>query len=44
MMPLPGRRKARKLEKVENPCRTATAQSIFANTPVHIGSRWRDSG
>jgi hypothetical protein len=33
MMPLPVRRKGRKLEKVENLCRTATAQSIFPTRP-----------
>jgi hypothetical protein len=43
MMPLPVRRKARDMEKVENLCRTATAQQIFANTVEHIGSRLRDS-
>jgi hypothetical protein len=43
MMPLRRRRKARGIEKVENICRTAPAQAIFANTPVHVRSRLRDS-
>jgi hypothetical protein len=43
MIPLHSRRKTRKIEKVENVCRTAPEQWIFANTAVHIGSRWRDS-
>jgi hypothetical protein len=38
MMPLPVRRKARNMEKVEILCRTATAQAILPtrpNTPDH---------
>jgi hypothetical protein len=29
MMPMPVRRKARKMEKVKNFCRTATAQQVI---------------
>jgi hypothetical protein len=43
MMPLPVRRKARNMEKVENLYRTATAQLFFANTAEHLGSRLRYS-
>jgi hypothetical protein len=44
MMPMPNRRKGRKLEKVKNFCRTATAQKFMPDTREHIGSRLRDSG
>jgi hypothetical protein len=41
MMPLRKGRKARKIEKVENICRTATAQSILPTdryTSDHVGA------
>src|SRR5260370_28894282 len=41
MMPMPLRRKARNMKKVEILCRTATAEDI-ANTPQQIRSRLRD--
>ena len=42
MMPMLMRRKARKMEKVENLYRTATVEKIFANTPEQIRSRLRE--
>ena len=44
MMPMPMRRKAWKMEKVENLYRTATVEKISANTPEQIRSRLRDAG
>jgi hypothetical protein len=40
MMPLQVRRKGRTMEKVENLCRTATAQQNFTDTAEDIGSRF----
>ena len=43
MMPIRMRRKARRMEKVENLYRTAPVQNDSTNTPEQFGSRLRDA-